>query len=130
MMPIRPFWWGLLGLALCLVGFALLALAAEREGRVLLHRPAAARERWIYRWLGWPLLGASLVLAVQGWRGNFGLVLWFGWLTVAALPVVFAISYWPWRAHAHRRHGTADQLSAAKKQCGNTQRTTATNIGA
>lgn len=114
MMPIRPFWWDLFGLALCLAGFALLALAAEREGKVLLHRPATVRERWIFRLLGWPLLGASLTLAVQGWRGNFGPILWLGWLALAALLVVFAISYWPWRAHAHRKHGTATLAVAAK----------------
>jgi len=114
MMPIRPFWWDLFGLALCLAGFALLALAAEREGKVLLHRPTTVRERWIFRLLGWPLLAASLTLAVQGWRGNFGPVLWFGWLTFAALAVVFSVSYWPWRAHAHRKHGAVDPALAVK----------------
>lgn len=114
MMPIRPFWWDLLGLALCLAGFALLALAAEREGKVLQHRTTTVRERWLCRLLGWPLLGASLTLAGQGWRGNFGPFLWFGWLTLAALVVVFAISYWPWRAQAQRRHGAVAPALAVK----------------
>lgn len=115
-MPIRHFWWDLLGLALCLAGFALLALAAEREGKVLLHRPVTAWERLIYRLLGWPLLGASLALAIQGWRGNFGPVLWLGWLAVAALLMVFAISYWPWRAHARRKHDMIDHSFADRTE--------------
>ncbi|THF62530.1 DUF3325 domain-containing protein [Pseudothauera rhizosphaerae] len=98
MMPILPFWWDALGLLLCLGGLALLALASEREGKVLLHRPATARERFVFRLSGWPLLVASLALAVQGWCGNFGPFLWFGWLTVAALAVAFSIAYWPWRS--------------------------------
>lgn len=102
MMPIRPFWWDLAGLLLCLAGFALLALAAEREGHVLLRRDSSARERLALRLLGWPLLVASLWLAVRGWRGNFGPFLWLGWLTVVALAVVLAISYWPWRAKPHQ----------------------------
>lgn len=109
MMPIRPFWWDVLGLVLCLAGFALLALTAEREGKVLLHRPATVREQWFCRLLAWPLLIAGLFLSVWGWRGNFGPFLWFGWLTVAALAVVFAISYWPWRMQAQRRHAVGDR---------------------
>jgi len=113
MMPIRPFWWDVLGLLLCLAGFALLALAAEREGHVLLRRKSFARERLLYRLLGWPLLVAGLALSVAGWRGNFGPYLWFGWLTVTALVVVFAISYWPWRAQPHRPHGRHGEAKCA-----------------
>jgi len=91
MMPIRPFWWDLIVLALSLAGFILLALASEREGKLLRGRVATARERVAFRALGWPLLVLALL------SGNFGPFLWFGWLTMAALALVFAIPYWPWR---------------------------------
>lgn len=115
MMPIRPFWWDVAGLLLCLAGFALLALAAEREGHMLLRRDSSARERLALRLLGWPLLAASLWLAVRGWRGNFGPILWFGWLTVAALAVVLAISYWPRRARPHRPHAGRRAAQATER---------------
>ena len=38
------------------------------------------------------MLLLSLQVCVQEWRGNFGAVLWFGWLTVAALVLVFALA--------------------------------------
>ncbi|THF62613.1 DUF3325 domain-containing protein [Pseudothauera rhizosphaerae] len=97
MMPDLHFGWHLAVLALSLGGFALLALASEREGTVLLRRPASAAERRVFRWLGWPLLGLALALCAWGWLAHFGTVLWLGWLSVAAVVLVFTIAYWPWR---------------------------------
>jgi hypothetical protein len=37
------------------------------------------------------LLLLALWICVQEWRGSFGSVLWFGWLTVAALALIFAL---------------------------------------
>ena len=99
MMPIQAFWWDLAVLALSLAGFTLLALASEREGKLLRGQVATARERTAFRALGWPLLMLALLVCIQGWRGNFGPFLWFGWLTMAALALVFAIPYRPWRKH-------------------------------
>ncbi|MFC5769470.1 DUF3325 domain-containing protein [Thauera sinica] len=97
MMPLQPFWWDLAVFLLCFAGFALLALASEREGKALLRRAPSAAQRLAFRLMGWPLLAAALAVCVLGWRGNFGAVVWFGWLTVAALAVVFGIAYRPWR---------------------------------
>ena len=97
MMPDLSFGWHLVVLGLSLAGFVLLALASEREGELLLRRPANAAQKRLFRWLGWPLLGAALALCVWGWLGHFGTVLWLGWLSVAAVALVFAVAYWPWR---------------------------------
>ncbi len=96
-MPIRGPAWDLLLLALTLAGFLLLALASDREGLALSGKPATPRRKRVLRLLAWPLLAAALLVAVAGWHGNFGPVVWFGWLTVAALLVVFGLA---WRARA------------------------------
>lgn len=110
MMPDLPFGWHLAVLASSLGGFALLALASEREGALLLRRATTAAERRVFRWLGWPLLGLALALCVRGWLAHFGTVLWLGWLSVAALALVFGIAYWPWRRTQPQRR--ARRLSA------------------
>lgn len=97
MMPELSFGWQLAVLALSLGGFVLLALASEREGAALLHRSATTAERRVFRWLGWSLLGLALGWCAWGWLAHFGTVLWLGWLSVAAVALVFAIAYWPWR---------------------------------
>ncbi|WP_168734281.1 DUF3325 domain-containing protein [Pseudothauera nasutitermitis] len=97
MMPNLAVGWHWLVLALSLGGFMLLALASEREGKVLLSRTATRREKFILHLLGWPLLMLALGVCIWGWFGHFGTVLWFGWLTVAATTVVLAIAYWPGR---------------------------------
>jgi hypothetical protein len=38
------------------------------------------------------LLLLALWVCIQEWRGNFGSVLWFGWLTVAALALIFTLA--------------------------------------
>lgn len=91
MMPIRGPGWDL-ALFLCvLIGFGLLALASDREGRTLTGQSPSPRRKGLLRAAGWPLLVAGLTIGVAGWRGNFGPVVWLGWLTVAALIIVFGI---------------------------------------
>jgi heme exporter protein D len=92
MMPIVSVGWDVLAFVLCLVGFFFLVFANEREGRRLLRRPASQRERRICAVASSGLLMLALWVCVQEWRGNFGSVLWFGWLTVAALALIFALA--------------------------------------
>lgn len=103
MMPDLPWGWHLAVLILSLGGFGLLALASEREGEVLLQRVSTAAERRLFRWLGWPLLGLALALCIRGWYAHFGTILWLGWLSVAAVALVFGVAYWPWRKAAPQR---------------------------
>lgn len=97
MMPGPLFQWHLAVLLISLGGFACLALGAEREGALLLHRAPGRRIRWVLRFFGWALLAWAFAVCAVKWRTNFGTVLWFGWLTVAGMSLVFAIAYWPWR---------------------------------
>jgi hypothetical protein len=91
MMPLVSAGWDGVAFVLCLVGFFFLLFANAREGRRLLRRPASRRERRVCAVAGGILLLLALWICVQEWRGSFGTVLWFGWLTVAALALVFAL---------------------------------------
>ncbi|MDR1646815.1 MAG: DUF3325 domain-containing protein, partial [Zoogloeaceae bacterium] len=92
MMPLVSVGWDVLALALCLAGFFFLIFANEREGRRLLHRPASRRERRLCAAAGSVLLFLALWVCIQEWRGSFGSVVWFGWLTVAALALIFGLA--------------------------------------
>jgi len=100
MMPHLPAGWQWLVFALSLSGFLCLALASQREGATLLGRPPGPKLRRGLHALGWPLLAVALGVCMVNWQASFGTVLWFGWLTLAALGLVFAIAYWPWRRKA------------------------------
>lgn len=117
MMPQLPAWWDMAIFILSLSGFVLLALASEREGKLLLCRMPTMREKLFFRLLGWPLLALALVICVKGWHGNFGTVIWFGWLTMAATVLVFIISYWPWRKKPpeHKKHSFTQKVAAEKE---------------
>lgn len=103
MMPMLPAWWDLAVLALSVTAFTCLALTTQRQGAILLGRPATARQKLWLRLAGWSMLVLALLLSIRGWRGNFGPLLWFGWMTMAALAVVLAITYWPWRKQVPAR---------------------------
>lgn len=112
MMPHLSAGWQWLVLTLSLAGFACLALTREREGATLLGHPPSPGLRQGLHALGWPLLAVALGVCMLNWHASFGTVLWFGWLTVAALGLVFAIAYWPWRSKATpaaRRRVAAEQ---------------------
>lgn len=110
MMPDLNFGWHLAVLALNLAGFALLALASEREGSVLLHRPVTDTKRRLFQCIGWLSLGLSFALCTSAWKPGFGTVLWLGWLSVAAVALVFSIAYWPWREKMHARRTRSKPL--------------------
>lgn len=118
MMPDLPWGWHLAVLLLSLGGLALLALASEREGELLLRRSVPLAHRRLLRCLGWPLLASALAVCVGGWFGHFGTVLWLGWLSVAAVALVFGIAYVPWRDEpAGRRVRNALETIAARACC-------------
>ncbi|MDH4990672.1 DUF3325 domain-containing protein [Aquamicrobium lusatiense] len=81
-------------LTVSLTGFSLLALATEKQGPLLLRRAPSAREKIVFRSLGWPLLAVALVLCFWGWGWSIGPVTWLGWLNMAGAALVFAIPYW------------------------------------
>ena len=97
----------LLALALCLVGFAALALAMDRHQRQVWQR-VRPRGRAPLRLVGVAALCAALAACVAhaGWAT--GLVLWTGLLSAAALAVALAMSYRPRLFNALFRCGGAD----------------------
>ncbi|WP_051237522.1 DUF3325 domain-containing protein [Ottowia thiooxydans] len=117
MMPSLPFQWHLLVLLINLGGLTCLALSSEREGELLLKRAPGKRLRWVLRGGGWAWLAWALAVCMLKWRYNFGLVLWLGWLTVAATALVFSVAYWPWRKRGARvLHGKPEPAVQASPE--------------
>ncbi|VVD75421.1 DUF3325 domain-containing protein [Pandoraea fibrosis] len=83
MMPLYTF-------AICLVGFAALALATERQQTTLFGSVSHARTRYGRR-VGWTALTVALGVSVadQGW--GFGLVTYSGQTSMAAGLVYLAL---------------------------------------
>lgn len=84
-------------LLLSLAGFAALALATERYSEHLLQRVPALAWRRVARVAGWLLLFAALALGIDVLGPSVGITLWTGWLSVAALALVFGLPKWPWQ---------------------------------
>jgi len=80
-----------------LLGFFALALATERWAEHLLRRVPAPPWRHLARAVGWALLALSLALGVAQFGTGVGITLWLGWLSIAALALVFAFPKWPWQ---------------------------------
>lgn len=85
-----------------LLGFAALALATERYSEHLLRRVPAPRWRLLARTAGWLLLALALALAIAVMDTGVGITLWLGWLSIAALALVFAFPKWPWQPPARK----------------------------
>lgn len=84
-------------LAVSALGFLALALATERHAEHLLGVLPAPRWRHLARGVGWLLLVLSLVWAIAVLGTSIGITLWLGWLSVAALALVFVFPKWPWQ---------------------------------
>lgn len=84
-------------LLVSLAGFAALALATERHAEHLLRRVPAPQWRLLARAIGWALLAIALALGIASMGTGLGITLWLGWLSIAALALVFAFPKWPWQ---------------------------------
>ena len=80
-----------------LAGFAALALAMHRHYRQVWHRALRTGAQVILRIAGAALLAASFAASIADAGWAIGPVLWFGWLTAAALIVAMALTWWPQR---------------------------------
>lgn len=87
-----------------LLGFFALALATERWADHLLRRTPAPTWRHLARAVGWGLLALSLALAVLELNAGVGITVWLGWLSLAALVLVFGLPKWPWRPPVRASH--------------------------
>lgn len=85
---------------ICAMGFFALALATERYAQHLLRRTPALAWRHVARAVGWALLALSLALAIACLNVGVGITFWLGWLSIAALALVFGFPKWPWQPPA------------------------------
>lgn len=87
-----------------LLGFFALALATERWAHHLLSRTPAPPWRHLARAVGWGLLALSLALAMVELKVSVGITFWLGWLSIAALLLVFGLPKWPWQPPTRVSH--------------------------
>lgn len=102
---------GLLGISL--LGFFALALASERYGEHLLGRQPSAQTQWLARIAGWGLLALALAWGIAELNAGVGIAMWLGWLTVAALALVFSFPKWPWQPPAREKPERTPRLPDA-----------------
>lgn len=85
-------------LALSFLGFVALAIGTERYAKHLLRTMPAPRWRTAARIAGWLLLAGALALGVTGLvTAGVGIAIWVGWISLAAVALVFALPRWPWQ---------------------------------
>lgn len=100
-------------LASSLPGLIALALASERQGELLLGRPLPPARRLLARTVGTLLLALSLGGAIAWFETGVGATLWLGWLSIAALGLVFALPRWSPQPAVRRPAGGAGVASVA-----------------
>lgn len=97
-----------------LLGFFALALATERYAHQLLRRIPTPPWRHLARAVGWGFLALSLALAMFELNAGVGITFWLGWLSIAALVLVFGLPKWPWRPPARASHARKPRAEGAK----------------
>lgn len=100
-------------LLISLAGFAALALATERHAEHLLRRVPAPQWRLLARVVGWALLAIALALGIFYMGTGLGITLWLGWLSIAALALVFAFPKWPWQPKERMKPARPAKAGAA-----------------
>lgn len=90
----------LAALSLCYAGMAALCLAMDRHHAQVWRRAPRKPARRGLRIAGWLLLAVAVVPCVRGWGATVGVVAWFGFLSAAALLLVFLLPYRPRAAAA------------------------------
>lgn len=97
-------------LMVSLLGFFSLALATERYGEHLLGRAPTQGLQLAARVAGWLLLAVALAWGVAELNAGIGIATWLGWMTLAALALVFAFPKWPWQPPAREKPERAPKL--------------------
>lgn len=90
-------------LIVTVLGFFSLALASERYGEHLLGRAPLPQLQLTACVAGWLLLAAALAWGVAELNSGVGIATWLGWMTVAALALVFSFPKWPWQPPAREK---------------------------
>ncbi|MXO64306.1 DUF3325 domain-containing protein [Altericroceibacterium endophyticum] len=84
-------------LALLILGFAALALSMKRHHRDVFARLLSRREMLLARAGAAVCIVAALALAIGQFGSAYGVLVWFGYLSIAAWIVVAALCF---KAHA------------------------------
>lgn len=110
-------------LVLAFGGFVALALGTERHAKHILRLLPALRWRRTARFGGWLLLGAALLLGMRALdTAGVGIAIWCGWLSIAALALVFVLPEWPWQPPAKERPERAPKGAASAMDDGSIHR--------
>lgn len=83
---------------LAYMGFAGIALSMKKHYKAIANRQPPHSLRFLLRAGGWVVLLVSFWLALTGWQGGLGIVIWFGLLTLAAFLFTMLLTYQPRRA--------------------------------
>ncbi|NHZ91832.1 DUF3325 family protein [Massilia sp. CCM 8733] len=86
---------GAAALGLAYGGMTLLCLAMDRHHQQAWGREPSRRQRVGLRGGGALLLALALPPCVAAWSATVGIVLWLGFLSAGALPLVFLLPYAP-----------------------------------
>ncbi|MDF1747856.1 MAG: DUF3325 domain-containing protein [Alphaproteobacteria bacterium] len=92
----------LLAFILAIIGFASLALSMHRHHRDLFGHPPSRVWSVAFTLIGWCLLPLSFwaCIIASGWA--IGPVVWIGFLTLAALIIILALTFGPGYSRAHQ----------------------------
>lgn len=88
----------ILGLSAVFLGFACLCLAMDRHQRDFIGRRLSSSAVLGLRFGGFSSITFGLVVAIGALGWGYGIALWFGLLTIGAIPVVALLSTWSSRA--------------------------------
>lgn len=98
-----------LAACLALAGCASLALAQDRNWKVVMPAAVANRRRMAMRFTGWTLLAASLAVCIASQGAGFAALLWTLQVAVASFLVAITLSFRPaWLRPVARAYGAGN----------------------
>jgi Protein of unknown function (DUF3325) len=80
---------------LAYAGLTAVCLSMERHYRLVWGQTPSVAAATALRVLGFVVLCVSVVPAVSSWSAAIGVIAWFGFMTLAALPLIFLLPYAP-----------------------------------
>jgi hypothetical protein len=83
---------GILCIPVSWLGFAFLCFAMDRHQRDLLGRRLSITDSHRLRLAGFSMIALGLILSIAALGPAYGAVLWFGLLTLGAMPIVALVS--------------------------------------
>lgn len=85
----------LLAYALAYAGMASLSLGMEKHYVQARGSDLTASRKKLFKATGWSLLILAVLPAIYGWGLTIGIVVWTGFVSLAAISVVLVLSYFP-----------------------------------